>query len=60
VVSFAKNHLSQTTAFRIEYRNAEGGIANYYPDFIVKRAEGEIWIVEVKGREDLVVHPLNE
>jgi type III restriction enzyme len=51
IVSFVKN--SQSTNFRIEYQNADGGIANYYPDFIVKRAEAEIWIVETKGREDL-------
>ena len=23
----------------IEYRNAEGSIANYFPDFIVKRSD---------------------
>jgi len=51
IVSFVKN--SQSTNFRIEYCNAEGGIANYYPDFIVKRTDMEIWIVETKGREDL-------
>jgi type III restriction enzyme len=51
IVSFIKN--SQSTNFRIEYRNADGGIANYYPDFIVKRTDTEIWIVETKGREDL-------
>jgi type III restriction enzyme len=51
IVSFVKN--SQSTNFRIEYRNADGGIANYYPDFIVKRTETEIWVVETKGREDL-------
>jgi type III restriction enzyme len=49
IVSFVKN--SQSTNFRIEYCNAEGGIANYYPDFIVKRADTEIWIVETKGPE---------
>ena len=51
IVSFVKN--SQSTNFRIEYRNADGRIANYYPDFIVKRRDEEIWIVETKGREDL-------
>ena len=51
ILSFVKN--SQSTAFRIEYQSADGGIANYYPDFIVKRTEAEIWIVETKGREDL-------
>lgn len=51
IISFTKN--SQSTNFRIEYQNADGSIANYYPDFIVKRTEAEIWIVETKGREDL-------
>jgi len=51
IVSFIKN--SQSTQFRIEYRNADGSIANYIPDFIVKRTEEEIWIIETKGREDL-------
>ena len=31
IVSFVKN--SQSTNFRIEYRNADGSIANYYPGF---------------------------
>jgi type III restriction enzyme len=51
IVSFVKN--SQSTIFRIEYRNADGSIANYIPDFIVKRSEAEIWIIETKGRGDL-------
>ena len=51
IMSFVKN--SQSTKFRIEYHNADGSIANYNPDFIVKRTEAEIWIVETKGREDL-------
>lgn len=51
VISYVKN--SQSTSFRIEYQNADGGIANYFPDFLVKRTEAEIWIVETKGREDL-------
>jgi type III restriction enzyme len=51
IVSFVKN--SQSTQFRIEYRNADGSIANYIPDFVVKRSETEIWIIETKGREDL-------
>ena len=41
--------------FRIDYVNADGGISNYYPDFIVKKSEKEIWIVETKGLEDLDV-----
>jgi len=51
IISFAKNY--QSTSFRIEYRTAEGGIANYYPDFVVKETEGEMWLIETKGREDI-------
>jgi type III restriction enzyme len=51
IVSFVKN--SQSTQFRIEYRNADGSIANYFPDFIVKRSDKEVWIVETKRREDV-------
>jgi hypothetical protein len=51
VVSFAKN--PGRDGFKIEYQNADGGIANYFPDFLVKREEGEVWVVETKGREDL-------
>lgn len=51
IISFIKN--SQSTYFKIEYRTAEGSIANYYPDFIVKETEDDIWIIETKGREDL-------
>ena len=51
IVSFAKN--AQNTGFSIEYRAADGSIASYFPDFIVKKSEAEIWIIETKGREDL-------
>lgn len=50
IISFVKN--SQSTYFKIEYKNSEGNIANYYPDFVVKETEHEIWIIETKGRED--------
>ena len=58
IISFVKN--SQSTQFRIEYRNADGSIANYYPDFLVKRTESEIWVIEAKGREDLDDPPKRE
>jgi type III restriction enzyme len=51
IVSFAKN--SQSTRFRIEYRNVDGSIANYYPDFLVKQTDRDMWIIETKGREDV-------
>jgi len=51
IVSFLKN--GPSTHFTIEYQTADGGIANYYPDFIVKHSDQNIWIIETKGREDL-------
>ena len=51
IVSFAKNYLE--IHFKIEYKNATGSIANYYPDFFVKKDSSTIYIVETKGREDL-------
>ncbi|MBA7549040.1 hypothetical protein ES705_41511 [subsurface metagenome] len=53
VISFAKNYFAVN--FRIDYVNAGGDISNYYPDFIVKTHENEIYIVETKGQEDLDV-----
>jgi type III restriction enzyme len=51
IMSYVKNNL--TIGFYVDYRNEEGSIANYYPDFIVKKSEEEIWIIELKGVEDL-------
>lgn len=39
--------------FKIDYKNADGNIANYYPDFLVKENPKSIYIIELKGREDL-------
>ncbi len=51
IVSFAKNYLE--IQHRIDYRNADGSIAYYYPDFLVKQDAKTIYIIETKGREDL-------
>lgn len=51
IISYAKNYFS--VHFKIDYRNADGAISDYYPDFMVKLSEKEIYIVETKGREDL-------
>ncbi|MDE2389025.1 MAG: DEAD/DEAH box helicase family protein, partial [Betaproteobacteria bacterium] len=40
VVSYAKNYLA--VHFKLDYVNANGDIANYYPDFIVKKNGHEI------------------
>src|SRR5579885_2594780 len=53
IMSFAKNSRQMNPSLFIEYRNADGSIPNYFPDFIVKKSPQEIWIVETKGREDL-------
>jgi len=53
IISYVKNYFAVN--FRIDYVNADGNISNYYPDFIVKVSEDEIYIVETKGQEDLDV-----
>lgn len=51
IISYAKNYFA--VHFRIDYRNADGSISDYYPDFIVKVAPKQYYVVETKGREDL-------
>jgi type III restriction enzyme len=51
VQSYAKNF--QAVNFRLDYVNADGDISNYIPDFIVKSTNGDIFIIETKGQEDL-------
>jgi type III restriction enzyme len=53
IISYAKNYLA--VHFKLDYVNAGGDISSYYPDFIVKKSEQEIYIVETKGQEDLDV-----
>ena len=51
IVSYVKNYFS--VHFKIDYKNADGSISDYYPDFIVKVSSKEYYVVETKGREDL-------
>ncbi|HMO18865.1 MAG TPA: DEAD/DEAH box helicase family protein [Oligoflexia bacterium] len=51
IVSYVKNYLAVN--FKIDYQDASGFISNYYPDFIVKVSERDIYIIETKGREDV-------
>lgn len=51
VTSFAKNYLA--VGFRIDYVKADGSLSNYVPDFLVKDTDGNIFIIETKGREEL-------
>ena len=51
IISYAKNYMA--VHFKMDYKNADGDIKNYYPDFFVKVSESDIYIVETKGRESL-------
>lgn len=51
IISFSKNYF--WVEFKIDYKNTDGNIANYYPDFLVKENTKSIYIIELKGREDL-------
>ena len=51
VVSYVKNYFA--VHFKIDYKNTDGTISDFYPDFLVKVSEKELYIVETKGREDL-------
>ncbi|MEM1609221.1 MAG: DEAD/DEAH box helicase family protein [Thermoplasmata archaeon] len=43
--------------FFVEYRDSEGNLRMYYPDFVILTKKNEYMIVETKGREDVdVVH----
>ncbi len=53
MVSYAKNYLA--VHFKLDYVNADGDISNYYPDFMVKLSNTQVYIVETKGQEDLDV-----
>ena len=51
IISYSKNYYA--VHFKIDYIDSEGNPSNFYPDFIVKYKEHEIYVVETKGREDL-------
>ena len=51
IISYVKNYFAVN--FKIDYKNPDGEIKNYYPDFIVKVTDKEYYIVETKGRQDL-------
>jgi type III restriction enzyme len=53
IISYTKNYLA--VHFKLDYVNADGDISNYYPDFIVKKSEKKVYIVETKGQQDLDV-----
>jgi len=51
VEKFIKNYIQ--LGFKMEYINHEGGISYYYPDFVLHLNNGERFIVETKGAENL-------
>ncbi|MEG8946752.1 DEAD/DEAH box helicase [Rosettibacter firmus] len=53
VVSFSK--IVPKIGFFVEYRDSEGNLRHYYPDFVVVLNNGNHWILETKGREDVDV-----
>lgn len=55
VVAHAKNFFA--VHFKLDYVKSSGDISDYYPDFIVKKDNGDVVIVETKGLEDLDVPP---
>jgi type III restriction enzyme len=50
VLSHGKNFMA--VHFKLDYVDADGNIANYYPDFFVKMTDKRIVFVETKGQED--------
>ena len=53
IISYAKNYFA--VGFRVDYVKSDGNIANYYPDFLVKTSEHDVFIIETKGLEELDV-----
>lgn len=51
VQAFAKNYLA--FGFKIDYVKTDGDLSTYTPDFIVKDAQQDVWVIETKGREEL-------
>ena len=51
VQSFTKNYMA--VGFKLDYVKADGDLAMYLPDFILRTTDGKIWFVETKGREEL-------
>ncbi len=46
------------TDFAVEYRDADGRWRRYTPDFVIRRKDGRVMIVEVKG-ENMRKDPIN-
>lgn len=53
VAAYAKN--AEQMYFFIEYISSQGGMRYYSPDFIVQATDGDMFLVETKGIEDIEV-----
>jgi type III restriction enzyme len=53
VQAYGKNYLA--VGFKIEFVRSNGELSTYTPDFLVRTGEGDVWVVETKGREELDV-----
>ena len=51
----AFSSLPQQYGFSIEYTDNKANLRYYYPDFVVKTTNGEMWLIETKGQENLDV-----
>lgn len=51
VVAFAKNYLA--VGFKLDYVRADGDLAHYVPDFLVRTGDGTVYVIETKGRQEL-------
>ncbi len=53
IISYAKNFQNkEASVMRVEYKNSEGFIVPYIPDFFVKKDDKTVYIIETKGREE--------
>jgi len=53
VIAFSK--IVPKIGFFVEYRDSDGNLRLYYPDFVILSDKNERLIVETKGREDIEV-----
>lgn len=53
VVAFTK--IVPKIGFFVEYRDSDGNLRLYYPDFVVVLNNGDYWVIETKGLEDVDV-----
>ncbi len=53
VAAYGKN--APLVRFTLEYQDSQGALRLYYPDFIVRLVNGDHWLIETKGLEDIEV-----